>query len=263
MKNLKLNIGNRFKNKKIIVTGCSRGLGLETCKILASKGASLALLSRSHSQMIKIKKKLRNPSKHVCIKTDLQNNLDINNGFLEAKKFLKSIDIIIHIAGGGLGLKSPLLKSFEINKLLQLNLLSILELNRLAIKHKKKRKSLKLIHIGSITSYEGVGSVGYNTSKAALAAYVRSLGREVYKENIVVTGIMPGGFISKGNSMYRLRESNVKAYKKFIKDRLPRKKMGNVDEIIPMILFLCSDFSAMMGGCMVPIDAGEGKSYAN
>ena len=39
--------------------------------------------------------------------------------------------------------------------------------------------------------------------------------------------------------------------------------MGNVDEIIPMILFLCSDFSAMMGGCMVPIDAGEGKSYAN
>ncbi len=263
MKNFKLNLDKSFKNKKIIVTGSSRGLGLETCKILASKGALLAMLSRSNSEMLKLKKKFHNSSKHICIETDLQNNPNINNSFLKAKKFLKSIDIIIHIAGGGLGLKKPLLKSFEITKLLQLNLLSIVELNRLAIEHKKKSKSLKLIHVGSITSYEGVGSVGYNTAKAALAAYVRSLGREVYKENIIVTGIMPGGFIAEGNSMYRLKENNINAYKKFINERLPRKKMGTVDEIIPMLLFLCSDFSSMMGGCMVPIDAGEGKSYAN
>ena len=50
-------------------------------------------------------------------------------------------------------------------------------------------------------------------------------------------------------------------YNKFIKERLPRKKMGNVNEILPMLLFLCSKYSSMMGGCMVPIDAGEGKNY--
>ena len=132
------------------------------------------MLSRSNSEMLKLKKKFHNSSKHICIETDLQNNPDINNSFLKAKKFLKSIDIIIHIAGGGLGLKKPLLKSFEITKLLQLNLLSIVELNRLAIEHKKKIKSLKLIHMGRLPHMRG-RFVGYNTSKAALAAYVRSL----------------------------------------------------------------------------------------
>ena len=53
----------------------------------------------------------------------------------------------------------------------------------------------------------------------------------------------------------------MKDYKKFIKTRLPRNEMGNVNEILPILLFLCSKHSSMMGGCLVPIDAGEGKAY--
>ena len=55
--------------------------------------------------------------------------------------------------------------------------------------------------------------------------------------------------------------NQLKDYNKFIKTRLPRKKMGSVNEILPMLLFLCSKHSSMMGGCLVPIDAGEGKAY--
>jgi len=57
------------------------------------------------------------------------------------------------------------------------------------------------------------------------------------------------------------KKNNIKDYKKFIKTRLPRGLMGNVNEVLPMLLFLCSKHSAMMGGCLVPIDAGEGKVY--
>ena len=128
---------------------------------------------------------------------------------------------------------------------------------------KKKNKSLKLIHVGSISSYEATGSVGYNTAKSALTAYVRSLGRELYDQNIIVTGILPGGFIAPGNAIERFKNRNIKEYNKFIKTRLPRKFMGHVNEILPMLLFLCSKHASMMGGCLVPIDAGEGKSYQN
>ena len=128
---------------------------------------------------------------------------------------------------------------------------------------KKKNKNLKLIHVGSISSYESTGSVGYNIAKSALAAYVRSLGRELYGKNIIVTGMLPGGFIARGNAMQRFKSKNTKDYKKFIKNRLPRKFMGHVNEILPMLLFLCSKHASMMGGCLVPIDAGEGKSYQN
>ena len=87
------------------------------------------------------------------------------------------------------------------------------------------------------------------------------MGRELYKNKVIVTGILPGGFIAPGNAMERLRKKNIKDYKKFIKTRLPRRLMGNANEVLPMLLFLCSKHSSMMGGCLVPIDAGEGKAY--
>ncbi len=129
------------------------------------------------------------------------------------------------------------------------------------LKAKKKNHELKLVHVGSIASNEAVGSVGYNVAKSALSTYVRSLGREMYKYNVIATGILPGGFIASDNAMARFKKRNIKDYKKFIKTRLPRKMMGQVNEILPMLLFLCSKHSAMMGGCLVPIDAAEGKAY--
>ena len=124
-----------------------------------------------------------------------------------------------------------------------------------------ERRSGNLVHVGSIASIEGVGSVGYNTVKAALAAYVRSLGRELSRCNVIATGILPGGFISPGNAMGRLQEGNPEAYETFIQDRLPRQVMGEAEELIPMLLLLCSEGASMMGGCLVPIDAGEGRTY--
>jgi 3-oxoacyl-[acyl-carrier protein] reductase len=219
------------------------------------------MLSRSLKDMDILKKRIKDPSKHICIKVDLLKNSNIKTAIRKAISFHKQIDIVVHVAGGGLGIKEPLLTSKDINKLLQLNLLSAIEINRILLQYKKKNKHLKLVHVGSIASYEAVGSVGYNTSKSALCGYVRSLGRELYSRKVVVTGIMPGGFVAPNNAMQRLKNKNLKVYNRFIRDRLPRKKMGTVDEILPMLLFLCSDSSSMMGGCMVPIDAGEGKSY--
>ena len=154
-----------------------------------------------------------------------------------------------------------LIKNQDLKTLLQINIGAAAEINRLVFKSKVYNKNLKLVHVGSIASNEAVGSVGYNVSKSALAAYVRSLGRELYKKNVIVTGILPGGFIAPGNAMERLKNKNIKDYKKFIKMRIPRASMGNVNEVLPMLLFLCSKHSAMMGGCLVPIDAGEGKAY--
>ena len=177
------------------------------------------------------------------------------------KHFLKQIDIVIHIAGGGLGLKDKLIINEDLLTLLLINLGAAAEINRIVVSGKSKSQSLKLVHVGSIASNEAVASVGYNVAKSALSTYVKSLGRELYKNNVIVTGILPGGFIAPGNAMERLRKKNIIDYKKFIKTRLPRGLMGNVKEVLPMLLFLCSKHSSMMGGCLVPMDAGEGRAY--
>ena len=256
-----LDLDKEFWGKRIIITGASKGLGVTACKAFAERGARIAMLSRSKISMDNLKGRLNNPSNHISIKADLLNNKEIVLAVKKAKKFLKQIDIVLHVAGGGFGLKEKLIKDKDLKMLLQINVGAAAEINRLVVGGKTKSQFLKLVHIGSIASNEAVASVGYNVSKSALATYVRSLGRELYKSKVIVTGILPGGFIAPGNAMDRLRKKNIKDYKKFIKTRLPRGFMGSADEVLPMLLFLCSRHSSMMGGCLVPIDAGEGKTY--
>ncbi len=251
-----------MKNKNILITGASKGLGYDLAISLSKDNNKLILISRDIKKLNKLKQRCNNSSKHKVLSTDLLFPDKILAVSKEIKFFFKDkIDIIIHCAGGGLGLKQSNLSNSDLLKLLNLNILSSIEINRLLLPSMLKRKNGKIIHIGSIASIEAVGSLGYNIAKASLNAYVKTLGRELASKKIVVTGIAPGGFISKDNAMDRLKIKNSKAYNVFIKERLPRKKMGQTKEIIPLIKFLCSENSGMMSGCLIPIDGGESKSY--
>ena len=111
--------------------------------------------------------KFKNPYNHISIRVDLLNVREIKLAIKKAKKFLKNIDIVLHIAGGGFGLKEKLIQNRDLNLLLQINLGAAAEINRLVINGKPKNFFLKLVHVGSIASYEAVGSVGYNVAKSA------------------------------------------------------------------------------------------------
>lgn len=250
-----------MRNKRILITGASKGLGAVAAQAFAERGARLVLIARSQDKLEHVRRSCNDPERHLSIPVNFMEMKEIQSVVRKAREFLGGIDVVLHAAGGGLGLKDEFLMHEDFLKLFVLNLGAAAEINRLVAPEMKERRSGNLVHVGSIASSEGVGSVGYNTVKAALAAYVRSLGRELNRFNIIATGILPGGFISPGNSMARLQEVNPEAYQKFIEERLPRKVMGDARELIPMLALLCSGDASMMGGCLVPIDAGEGRAY--
>ena len=244
--------------KKIIIIGASKGLGQAAAIWFSKLNYKIALLSRSHLNLEKVRKKCKNSKLHISLEINLLDISTIKKSINRAIKFLNGVDVVLHAAGGGLGLKENLISANDFLKLLNLNILSAVEINRLII---PKMKKGNIIHVGSIASYESVGSVGYNSAKATITAYVKTLGRELSKKNIIMTGILPGGFIAPENAMHRLKKNNKKAFNDFIKNRLPRKKMGNTNEIMPIIEFLASKNAGMMSGCLIPMDGGEGKSY--
>lgn len=250
-----------LEGKRVVITGASKGLGSVCAKALADHDAHLVLMARSEEKLEAVRLSSRNPEKHLSIPLDLTDMGQLNEGIKKAKEFLGNIDIVLHVIGGGLGLRDPLLYADDLIKLFILNVGVAAEINRIVVPQMIKRGTGNLVHIASIASSEATASVGYNTVKAALAAYVRSLGNELIKSGVIVTGILPGGFYAPGNAMQRLEKNNPEAYRLFIQERLPRKKMGMAEELIPLILFLCSTAASMMGGCLVPIDAGEGKAY--
>jgi 3-oxoacyl-[acyl-carrier protein] reductase len=247
--------------KKIIIIGASKGLGQAAAFWFSKLNYKIVLLSRSFSGLEKVRKKCKNSEIHASFEIDLLDIDTVEKTIKKATRFLKGVDVVLHAAGGGLGLKESLISSKDFQKLLNLNILSAVEINRLIIPGMKKNKKGNIIHIGSIASYESVGSVGYNSAKAAISAYVRTLGNELSAHNIIMTGVLPGGFIAPQNAMHKLKTKNKKIYNDFIKNRLPRKKMGTINEIMPMIQFLASSNAGMMCGCLIPMDGAEGKSY--
>ncbi len=250
-----------LSGKKIIITGSSKGLGSVCANSLANNGAELVLLARTEEKLEKVRRACKNPDKHLSIAVDLTDMNELSKAVKKSKEFLGSVDVVLHVAGGGLGFREDLLSAEKLNKLFTLNVIVAAEINKLVFPDMKKKGKGNLVHVCSIASNEATGSVGYNTVKAALAGYVRSLGRAIADSGVIVTGILPGGFYAPENSWTRLKENKPEIVKKWIEERLPRKFLADAEELIPMIHFLCSDDVSMMSGCLVPVDAGEGKSY--
>ena len=221
-------------NRKILITGANRGLGLVACESFAKDGWEVFPFTRKELDFLKL------------------------DGW---NAVLPQVDVVLHCAGGGLGLRGPYLTAQAMYELFMLNLGGALEINRIAVPWMQTAGYGRVIHVCSIASGEAVGSVGYNTIKAALGAYVRSLGRELAPYGVVVTGISPGAFQTPDNAMARLQTTNAGAYEDFLRNRLPRGYMGKAEELIPLLKYLASPEASMMGGCVVPIDAGEGHYY--
>lgn len=228
---------------RVLLTGASKGLGLVLGEHLLRQGHELFAAGRSRPDL-----------DCTFIPFDFERPQEWNCA-------LESVDAVVHCAGGGLGLRGPLITAESFYRLLMVNLGGQAEINRFVLPEMMYVKKGYIVHVCSIASGEAVGSVGYNTVKAALAAYVRSLGREMAPHNVVVTGIAPGGFIAPQNAMERLADANPHAYAKFIGERLPRGFMGKAEELLPLIDMLISPAASMMAGTVIPVDAGEGRYY--
>jgi 3-oxoacyl-[acyl-carrier protein] reductase len=218
---------------KILITGASRGLGLVAVEAFRKEDWEVYPFTRKDYDYLK-------------------------NGW---NYVVPEVDAVLHCAGGGLGYRSPYLTAKAMWELFMTNLGGAMEINRIIIPLMQAKGYGRVVHVLSIASGEAIGSVGYNVAKTALSGYVRSMGREVAEYGVVVSGIAPGGFQAPDNAMDRLARNNPPAYTDFVENRLPRGVMGKASELIPIIKFLCSEQASMMGGCIVPIDAGEGHYY--
>jgi len=251
-----------FEDKNILITGASKGLGYVCAQEFEKQGAQLVMVARSSSKLEQLKSTFSNPAKHLVFSADLLSCDSIQSLVKKGFEHSGGFDIVLHVLGGGYGFRDPLITWEQLNTLHKLNLGVAAEINRLVVPEMVEKNYGRLLHVGSIASQEATASVGYNTVKSALAAYVRSLGRELAKSGVVVSGILPGAFYAPENSWERLKTIKPEVVKKFIEKNLPRKRIAEVDELLPLIFFLAGKGASMMSGCCVPIDAGEGKVYA-
>ena len=134
-----------LKNKRVVITGASRGLGSSVADFFESEGSLLTLISRDKDSLAKKISKYKNfKNKHNFFSFDLRKN---NNAKIAAEKVLKKnkkIDIVIHNVGGGLGVKNYLDKKEKWIDVWNFNVGIAIEMNNIFLPHMKKKNLVKL-----------------------------------------------------------------------------------------------------------------------
>ncbi len=244
--------------RKALITGGSRGIGAAISHELAEQGVRVTIASRKSEAFTELMNKLPGHG-HEQVEVDLQSEI-------EAKKFLDGIskseyDIIVNNAGGNLGISNPLDGYGSFKKVLDFNLGLAIDINSRAIPGMMERKWGRITHVSSISALENQGPPQYCASKAALNAYIRSVGRFVAADGVVITGVMPGAVMTAGGYWEEVMRERPEHGRKFIDERMAIKRFGETKEISSVVSFLVSDSASFMNGSIVLADGGQGRTF--
>lgn len=248
-----------FKNKNILITGATKGLGKEIACAFHDLSANLILSGRSSNLIKELKNKFRKNKKHFFFEGDLLIDSKLKEFIYKTKKKFKNLDVIIHCMGGSFGINEPFENWNKFSNSIKGNLGVAIELNNNFIPNMIKRKKGNIVHVGSVVSHEANASIPYVTSKASISGYVRSMGNYLSNYGIVLSGILPGGFFGDNNAMARFKYYKPKEYFKFVK-KLPEGKMPHAKDYIEIIKLLSLNNSKIFSGSLLYLDNGQSKT---
>ncbi len=240
-----------FKNKTILITGASQGIGFSTAVLLDSLGANL-VLHASKEESIERLKTVFNSNRHLFFRTDFSSPDDIESKFKEIVLDLK-FDGYVNCVGMRSRRPINLIKPSHTNQILTTNVTSFLEMVRIITKKNHFNPGLSIISISSISSTVGGSGVSvYAASKAAIDAAIRCLAKELHKKSVRINSVICG-------------QINTEAYKDLMNSKtdkidqvLERQYLGlgEPEDVANVILFLLSDKSKFITGSTVPVDGG-------
>ena len=182
-----------LKNKVVVVTGASRGIGRAIAHGFAEEGARLSICGRTQDTLQNVKDELTAKGAAVFAKlTDVTEGEQVDALVAETVETYGSIDVVVNNVGGSRWTPLQEISDTEWHEILDLNLVSGARVNRRVIPEMKKQGSGVILMITSIYGREGGGHITYNAAKAAEISMTKSLARELAPDNIRVNSVAPG-----------------------------------------------------------------------
>ena len=240
---------NDLKDKNIIITGASGGIGNSIVKKLNESGANILASGTRIEKLEELKKEFK---KINILKFDISQSEKIEEFIENATKELGgSLDCIVNNAGitqDNLAIRMSL---DEWRKVIDINLTSTFLMSKFSIKKMLKNKSGKIVNITSVVGHTGnLGQVNYTASKAGIVAMSKSLAIEYAKKNININCISPG-FIKTA-----MTDKIDEKFKETIISKIPSARLGEPDDIANAVAFLCSDQSTYINGETLHVNGG-------
>ncbi len=237
-----------FKNKKIVITGATGGIGRDIVKKFVSLEASVFATGTNTEKLNLLKKDF---PKINIIKFDISEHSKIEEFIDNASNQLTGLDILINNAGINKDNLSLRMKDEEWKKVIDINLGSTFLLCKYALKKMLKNKYGRIVNITSVVGHTGnIGQANYAASKAGIEGMSKSIALEVASRNITINCVAPG-FIETDMTK-DLLSKNEDALKKTI----PMGRVGRPDEIANIVSFLASDAAGYITGQTIHVNGG-------
>ena len=237
-----------FKNKNILITGASGGIGNELVKKFVSLGGNVLGTGTNTKKLDKIKKQYPNIK---VKKFDIGEHLRIEEFIDDVSLELGGLDILINNAGTNADNLSLRMKEEEWKKVIDINLTATFLLTKHAIKKMLKSKFGRIVNITSVVGHTGnLGQSNYSASKAGIIGMSKSLAIEYAKKNITVNCVSPGFIIS---DMTMNIAEKVKLY---LTSRIPMGKLGTGEDVSNCVAFLSSEQASYVTGETLHVNGG-------
>ena len=234
-------------SKVVLVTGASRGIGLEAAKHFSKEGYKVIGTSRGDFNL----GELIGDDSAISVQLDLMSKQSIKNLFAD----LKSQDLLPSVLVNNAGITKDQLfmrmKDEDWDDVIETNLNGLFRVTKAFIKPMVKNKFGRVINISSVAGLMGnSGQVNYSSSKSAMVGFSRSLAKELGSRNITSNVVAPG-FIETDMTTFLNDDDKAEVSK-----NIPMKRFGTVEDVARCIVFLASDEANYITGQTISVDGG-------
>ncbi len=237
-----------FKDKKILITGATGGIGKALVKKFLSLDGNVLATGTKIEKLDALKKEF---PKINILKFDISDHSKIEEFIENVSSQLTGLDVLVNNAGINMDNLSLRMKDEEWKKVIDINLGSTFFLCKYAIKKMLKNKYGRIVNITSIVGHTGnLGQSNYAASKAAIIAMSKSLAIEYAKKNITINCVSPGFIQSK------MTDNIVESIKAVLTSRIPMARLGKGEDVSNTVAFLSSDAASYITGETMHVNGG-------
>ena len=255
----------RLRDKVVLITGSSRGIGLATARAFAEEGCRLMLSARSAEALDAATAELGATGATVAGEVaDVTRSDDAARLVQATVGAFGGIDILVNNVGGSIG-NRLLADSTDADWLatLDVNLLQTVRMMRLALPHMRGRSGAAVVNVSSISGWSPqlAGSGQYGAAKAALIFDAERWALEFVPHGVRVNTVSPGSILVEGNGWDRYRIASQDNYDDYVRHGFPMGRLGTAQEVADVIVFLASPRAHWVNGRNIPVDGLE-QPYA-
>ena len=242
-----------LKNKRVLVTGGSRGLGRAFCLVFAKHGADIALTYRAHAEHAEATAADCRAlgARAMAIASDVREKSAVKSAVKAIEAEWGGIDVLVNNAGVSQVMPFALMGEKDWDRVIDTNLRGTYLVTRAVLRGMIRRKAGVIVNIGSLAGVRWITApVHYSTSKAGVSGFTGSLAKEVGRHGIRVVCLAPG--LLEGGVAMNLPEHRMEAYL----SHCALARLGSFGEVAELGAFVASDRAGFLTGETIVVDGG-------